>query len=79
MSGLDVVIGALVVHNAFRDLLELLFVVAIAGMLYSAIRSVARGEVRPLRCPNCRRPTSRAYPRCRFCNYLLESSDQQLE
>ena len=51
----------------FRDALELLFVIAIGGMLSSALRKLRHRGISPYTCPNCGRPTSRAYERCRHC------------
>lgn len=50
-----------------RDGLELAFVVAVGGMLWSAVRLLRAGQIRVYRCPACGRPTSRAYPRCTRC------------
>lgn len=47
--------------------LELLFVVAVGGMLWSAVRRLRDGQIRVYRCAACGRPTSRAYPRCTRC------------
>ncbi len=58
--------GALV-----RDVLELLFVVAVGGMLWSALRRLRAGQVHVYRCRSCDRPTSRAYPRCTRCGAVL--------
>ena len=57
--------------NVIRDGFELLFVVAVFGMLVSAIRRLRAGEIRVFRCPSCDRPTSRAYPRCKHCGAEL--------
>lgn len=54
-----------------RDALELLFVVAVGGMLVSAIRKLRSGAIAVVRCPACDRPTSRAYPRCKHCDTPL--------
>jgi len=54
-----------------RDGLELLFVVAIGGMLWSAVRRLHAGQIEVFRCPACKRPTSRAYPRCTRCGLTL--------
>ena len=54
-------------NSLVRDALEVLFVIAIGGMLWSAIRRLRRGEIDVFRCPACDRPTSRAYPRCKHC------------
>ncbi|HUS62806.1 MAG TPA: hypothetical protein VMY34_11450, partial [Acidimicrobiales bacterium] len=53
--------------HLFRDGLEVAFVVAVGGMLFSALAALRRGEIRPTICRACGRPTSRAYPRCRHC------------
>ena len=42
-------------------------VVAVGGMLVSAVRRVRAGQVHPLYCAACGRPTARAYPRCKHC------------
>lgn len=58
--------GALV-----RDALEVLFVVATGGMLWSAVRRLRAGQIHVYRCPSCHRPTSRAYTRCTRCGAAL--------
>ncbi|MDQ4132845.1 MAG: hypothetical protein M3179_06465 [Actinomycetota bacterium] len=50
-----------------RDGIELLLVVAVGGMLVSALLRLRRGEIRVVRCRACGRPTSRAYPNCKHC------------
>ncbi len=50
-----------------RDLLEVAMVIAVGGILWSAIGRLRRGEIRVVRCAECGRPTSRAYPRCKHC------------
>ena len=50
-----------------RDALEVLFVVATGGMLWSAVRRVRAGKVKVEHCAACRRPTSRAYRHCPRC------------
>ena len=52
-----------------RTGLELLFVVAVGGMLWSVVRRLRAGAIEVHRCPACERPTSRAYPRCRHCGF----------
>jgi len=47
--------------------LEGAMVVAVGGILVSALRRLRRGQVRVYRCAACGRPTSRGYPRCRHC------------
>lgn len=54
-----------------RDGLELLFVIAVGGMLWSAVRRLRAGQIDVFRCPACERPTSRAYPRCTHCDVIL--------
>ena len=54
-----------------RDALELLFVVAVGGMLVSAVLRLRRGQIRVYRCWSCGRPTSRAFPRCKHCGVEL--------
>jgi hypothetical protein len=50
-----------------RDALELLFVVALGGMVWSAVVKLRRGDIEVVRCDQCGRPTSNAYPICRHC------------
>ena len=50
-----------------RDGLELLIVVAVGGMVISAVRRLRRGQIEVYRCPACGRPTSRAFPQCKHC------------
>lgn len=54
-----------------RDTLEVLFAVAVGGMLWSAVRRLRAGQVEVPSCPSCLRPTSRAYPRCTRCGAAL--------
>jgi len=54
-----------------RDGLEILFVIAVGGMLWSAVRRLRAGQIDVFRCPACERPTSRAYPRCTHCDVIL--------
>ena len=53
--------------NLLRDAIEVLIVVAIGGMLVSAIRRLRRGEIEPYRCGACGRPTTRANGICKHC------------
>ncbi len=55
-----------------RDGLEVLFVVAVGGMLWSTVRRLRAGLVTVHRCNSCQRPTSRAYPRCTRCGMAQE-------
>jgi hypothetical protein len=50
-----------------RDALEVLLVIAVGGVLWSAIGRMRRGEVTVVRCPSCTRPVSRAYEDCPHC------------
>ena len=54
-----------------RDLLEVLIVVAVGGMLVSAVRRLRRGEIRAYVCPSCGRPTTRANGICKHCGANL--------
>jgi uncharacterized OB-fold protein len=56
-----------------RDALEVLLVVAVGGILWSAIGRLRRGEVSVMRCPSCGRAVSRAYERCGHCGAALGS------
>jgi predicted amidophosphoribosyltransferase len=58
-------------NSLVRDALELLFVVAVGGMLFSAVRKLRAGQIHVVRCPACDRPTSNAYPRCKHCGAPL--------
>jgi hypothetical protein len=62
-------------EHLIRDLFEVLIVVAVGGMLVSAIVRLRRGQIRAFRCPSCDRPTSRAFPQCRWCGELLRSGE----
>ncbi|HEX2849604.1 MAG TPA: hypothetical protein VHN98_03590 [Acidimicrobiales bacterium] len=57
--------------HLLRDLFELMIVVAVGGMLVSAVRRLRRGEIDVYRCPWCDRPTSRAYDVCKHCRRPL--------
>lgn len=50
-----------------RDALEVLLVIAVGGILWSAIGRMRRGEVSVVRCPGCGRAVSRVYDRCGHC------------
>jgi predicted amidophosphoribosyltransferase len=54
-----------------RDLLEVLVVVAIGGMLFSAVRRLRAGALPVYRCPSCERPTTRANGICKHCGTEL--------
>jgi predicted amidophosphoribosyltransferase len=54
-----------------RDLLELAIVVAVGGMLVSAIRRLRAGRIAVYRCPSCERPTTRANGICKHCGTPL--------
>ncbi len=51
---------------------EGLMVVAIGGMLWSAVSRVRRGKVNVVTCPACQRTASRAYRYCHRCGTLLD-------
>ena len=55
-----------------RDALEVLLVIAVGGILWSAIGRMRRGEVSAVHCPSCGRGASRAYERCGHCGAQLE-------
>ena len=54
-----------------RDALEVVIVVAVGGMLVSAVRKLRRGEIEVYRCPSCDRPTTRANGICKHCGTPL--------
>ena len=54
--------------------IELLFVVALGGMVWSALKRWRAGHIVVPRCPACGHPTSRAYPRCRSCGAWVGDS-----
>jgi uncharacterized OB-fold protein len=54
-----------------RDGLEVLIVVAVGGMLVSAVRGLRAGRIRVYRCPSCDRPTTRANGTCKHCGASL--------
>ena len=56
-----------------RDALEVLFVIAVGGMLWSAIVKLRRGEIRVVRCEHCGRATSNAYAVCKHCGTPRDS------
>jgi uncharacterized OB-fold protein len=51
--------------------LDVLLVVAVGGMLVSAMARIRRGRVVVPTCPSCGRTVSRANPRCPHCGALL--------
>ena len=55
-----------------RDALEVLLVVAVGGILWSAVGRMRRGEVSVVRCSSCGRTISRAYDRCGHCGAKVE-------
>jgi uncharacterized OB-fold protein len=57
-----------------RDLAEALMVVAVGGMLWSAVARLRRGQVAAVRCPACGRTASRAYPSCSRCGAPMDES-----
>ena len=60
-------LGGVDSDSLVRDGLELLIVIAVGGMLWSAVARLRRGQIRAFTCPACGRPTSRAYPQCKHC------------
>jgi len=56
-----------------RDALEVLLVIAVGGVLWSAIGRIRRGEVTVARCSVCGRAISRAYDDCPHCGAALGS------
>jgi Zn finger protein HypA/HybF involved in hydrogenase expression len=52
-----------------RDLLEIAMVVAIGGMLVSAVIRIRRGEIVAYHCPQCQSAISRAYRKCPKCKH----------
>lgn len=56
-----------------RDLFEGMIVVAVGGMLWSAITRLRRREIVVNLCASCGRPCSRAYPACTKCGVFQES------
>jgi rubrerythrin len=56
-----------------RDALEVLLVIAIGGILWSAIGRMRRGEVSVARCGSCGHTVSRAYQDCPHCDAPLSS------
>ncbi len=56
-------------EELFRTGLEVAFVVAVGGMLWSVLRRLRAGRLPVHRCAACDRPTSRAYPSCRHCGF----------
>ncbi|MCA1691079.1 MAG: hypothetical protein ABR540_02680 [Acidimicrobiales bacterium] len=59
-----------------RDLLEVLMVVAVGGMLWSALSRLRRGQLTVLRCSGCGRTTSRAYERCPRCGVAQDGGSR---
>jgi uncharacterized OB-fold protein len=55
------------VSNAIRDAFEFLFVIAAGGMVWSAVAKLRRGQIAVVRCEQCGRPCSNAYPACKHC------------
>ncbi len=51
--------------------LDVLLVVAVGGMLWSAVSRIRQGRVVVPRCPSCGRVVSRANPRCPHCDAVL--------
>ena len=58
-------------NTLVRDAAEVLLVLAVGGMLWSALGRARRGEIRTVRCRACGRTASRAYPDCPRCGTPL--------
>ena len=54
-----------------RDALEVLLVIAVGGILWSAIARLRRGQISVSRCAACGRPSSRVYATCPHCGAEL--------
>jgi predicted amidophosphoribosyltransferase len=54
-----------------RDALEAVIVIAVGGMLVSAVQRLRRGEIEVYRCVACDRPTTRANGICKHCGRPL--------
>ena len=63
------------VDHLVRDLLEIAILVAVIGMLVSAVRRLRRGQIDVVRCQECGRPTSRAYPTASTAARFASSPD----
>jgi len=50
-----------------RDAAEFLLAVAVAGMLWSAVARLRRGQAGPALCPGCGRTVSQVYEVCPHC------------
>jgi predicted amidophosphoribosyltransferase len=59
------------VDGAVRDGLEVLIVIAVGGILWSAIARLRRGQISVPRCAACGRPASRVYATCPHCGAPL--------
>lgn len=55
--------------TVIRDGAEILLVVAVGGMLWSALARLRRGQARPVLCPGCTRTVSRVYDACPHCGH----------
>ena len=50
-----------------RIAIEVLIVIAVGAILWSAVNRLRRGQIEVYRCPACERPMSRAYDVCKHC------------
>ena len=50
-----------------RNVAEILLVIAVGGMLFSALTRLRRGQASPRLCPGCGRTVSRVYEACPRC------------
>ncbi len=56
---------------ALRDGAEILFALAVGGMLWGAVTRLRRGQARPRLCPGCGRTVSLVYAACPHCGQAL--------
>jgi len=54
-----------------RNAIEVLMVIAVGGMLWSAVTRLRRGQARPRLCPGCGRAFSRVYDTCPHCGHPM--------
>ena len=52
-----------------RNVAEILLVIAVGGMLFSALTRLRRGQAIPRLCPGCSRTVSRVYDACPRCGH----------
>ncbi len=54
-----------------RNVAEILLVIAVGGMLFSALTRLRRGQANPRLCPGCGRTVSRVYEACPRCGQAV--------